>query len=579
MKRYQAQLKLNIRGPFLSKSLDAAALGTDASCRRRGDQWVLPGTQLRGHLRESLTLFAQRAPTANLYPLIAAWFGKGTKADTRLEPERGALIFSHEFHALVAPNPTLYRVAIDDDTGVAAHAALLVLESAGLPGATLTFTGAIDAYFSCESDVKTCQHWLRKALAWIDAMGALKGIGFGTLESATLANFKAFSESINAQDTETASHKTLSFQLDRPFCFNEREVRSNTFSSKPFVPGAAVLGALFRYCHATTLDSNCELILEHREKIGCTHALPLKTEQHERPLSFPPLSTVVTDVTPCTDPPTVSGVHDVRACAAATLIGGAVPWFQADWKGRHLKAVAAALDLPAELNRELIVRTGIKDGRAEDDKLFALECLNPGTHAFDCTLSISGGVGTVLLWQALAAVLPQALCGLGKTDAIATHLQLRAKTIAAVPAAEMVFVTLQSDAAIDIDVTTLHSTGDGDKLFLFYRDWFHAKSDGGLALSHFFASQRYAGGTYLHKRFGGGAYRATLLTQAGSVFAFEVLDQEKAAATLKAWADFGLPGENNWKSNPYRRENGYGEVRIDSGPLGEIRNLLVGSLS
>ncbi len=399
MKRYQAQLELKIRGPFLSRSLDAAALGTDASCRRRGANWVLPGTQLRGYLRESLELFAQQT-SAILQSDIDRWFGKGTEENTKFEPVRGALTFAHEFLATDSKQKTLYRVAIDD-TGVAADAALLVLESAGLPGATLAFNGVIDAYFAHDDDAKTCQDWLRKALAWIDAMGAFKGIGFGTLESATLGDFIACNEGIVAPDTTAASHKTLRFQLDRPFCFNEREVRGNTFSSKAFVPGAAMLGALFRYCHANTSDSNCKLIAKHSEAIGCTHAFPLKANYLLRPLSVPTLSTVVTETIPRTDPPTVSAVHDVRACTEATLIGGAVPWFQSDWKSRHLKAVAAALDLPAELKRELIVRTAITDGRAEDEKLFALECLNPGAHEFDCTLSISVDAETAALWRAV----------------------------------------------------------------------------------------------------------------------------------------------------------------------------------
>lgn len=208
MKHYQANLDLKIREPFLSKSLDAAALGTDIACRRRGNNWVLSGTQLRGHLRESLALFAKQAPAANLKTLIAAWFGKGTETDTKLEPARGTLIFPHEFRSLIVANATLYRVAIDESTGAAADAALLVLESAGSPGATLNFNGVIDGYFANEGDWKTCQGWLRKALAWTDAMGAFKGIGFGTLESAKLGDFSPRTESITAADIAAASHKT-----------------------------------------------------------------------------------------------------------------------------------------------------------------------------------------------------------------------------------------------------------------------------------------------------------------------------------------------------------------------------------
>lgn len=575
MKRYRAELELKIVGPFLSKSLDTAALGTDASCRRRSDFWVLPGTQLRGHLRESLALIAQRVPAENLDALILAWFGKGTDEHTKYEPARGALTFAHEFLSVETGGKTVYRVAIDEKSGVAADAALLVLESAGKPGETLTFKGHIDGYFVDNSRAKTCHRWLTKALAWIDAMGAFKGIGFGELKCAMLGEFAACTETIAKPNTTTASHKTLRFQLDRPFCFSEREVRGNTFTSKPFVPGAAVLGALFRYCNANP-DNDCKVIMQCSENIGCTHALPLKPNKSLRPISMAQLSVVTLDEKGAIT------AHDVRACNTPTFIEELVPRFQPDWKDRQFDAVFAALDLPAKLDRELIVRTAITDGRAADENLFALECLNPGNHTFDCTISVSGNAGTTALWAALAAVLPQALCGLGQTDAIATSLALTAPTVN--PAhvtfdlnAGLIFVTLQSDAAINIDVTQLNSTGDGAALHALYRARFATKSNNSLTLSHFFARQRYVGGNYLHKRFGSTEYQATLLTEAGSVFAFKVDAAETAQTVLKEWAKFGLPcGENTWKTNPYRRENGYGEVTIDAGPAGKVRALPIG---
>jgi len=96
-------------------------------------------------------------------------------------------------------------------------------------------------------------------------------------------------------------------------------------------------------------------------------------------------------------------------------------------------------------------------------------------------------------------------------------------------------------------------------------------SEGALCLKHFFASQSLAGGEYLHRRFRKGKpYTPWLLTDAGSVFVFEVKNAEGAKTKLSEWIEKGLPlpawGEGPWQSdwrrNPFVRENGFGEIAI-----------------
>jgi len=94
-----------------------------------------------------------------------------------------------------------------------------------------------------------------------------------------------------------------------------------------------------------------------------------------------------------------------------------------------------------------------------------------------------------------------------------------------------------------------------------------------LRLLRFFAQQQLVGGGYLGERFWKGrtAYNPKLLTCPGSVFVLEPTGESAAVAeaVLAHWRDYGLdqptgaPGGDDWRTNPYIRQNGYGEVAIN----------------
>jgi len=134
---------------------------------------------------------------------------------------------------------------------------------------------------------------------------------------------------------------------------------------------------------------------------------------------------------------------------------------------------------------------------------------------------------------------------------------------------EKVYVQLLSDAWTDLDLSNVPASNGQEQLLAAYRKHFVAINAPGLTLSHFFARQRYDGGDYLHRRFRNGEpYRPWLITEAGSVFAFAITGAEQAKQTLAHWRQDGLPTRDpdDWQRNPYRRQNGYGEVAISHQP-------------
>ena len=92
-----------------------------------------------------------------------------------------------------------------------------------------------------------------------------------------------------------------------------------------------------------------------------------------------------------------------------------------------------------------------------------------------------------------------------------------------------------------------------------------------MTLSHHFATQRLAGGQFHRLRYmASGNYQPLVLTEAGSVFVFKVVDPESTARVLSAWSQHGLPlpegvkvaHGRSWNEHPYLPENGFGEVTV-----------------
>jgi len=113
------------------------------------------------------------------------------------------------------------------------------------------------------------------------------------------------------------------------------------------------------------------------------------------------------------------------------------------------------------------------------------------------------------------------------------------------------------------------------EMLSFYKAVWSELSGNSLELSHHFARQFLAGGSYLAHRFQkkknpNGPYDPWLLTDGGSVFVFKVTNAVTAKEKLQEWFATGLPLPDwakdrlgdDWKHNPYLRQNGFGEVAV-----------------
>jgi hypothetical protein len=333
-----------------------------------------------------------------------------------------------------------------------------------------------------------------------------------------------------------------------------------------------LLGALLNHAHAHPDCVDCRQLLELQQCLRFSHALPLAAEAaDDSDLPMPVLHSWAL----------AGGVfYDLALTSSPAAIHGQAPAFETDWKPADYVSLAEmGIRLPAELEADLIVRTAInkQTGAADEGMLFAMQCYNPGGTICGTDLTISAGTRNAELLACVRRLLPEALHSLGKTKAEAVELSLRKPFAKAwrgqLSPGDRIVLELHSDTALPIATTDIPPSGGAAALTEAYAKVFNELSNGSLRLSRHFSRQRYAGGPYLYNRFWkslGRGYRPLLLTLTGSVFVLEVTDPQGANAALESWVLMGLPvgdhevreGVAPWRLNPYRAQNGYGEVRI-----------------
>jgi len=122
-------------------------------------------------------------------------------------------------------------------------------------------------------------------------------------------------------------------------------------------------------------------------------------------------------------------------------------------------------------------------------------------------------------------------------------------------------ITLQTDCLMTnpetLKTKTLHDA---------YAEFWDEVSDGSLKLNWFFAKQALHGG-FVSRRVNKQNYKPFLLTDRGSTFVLEVVDQTQANAFLKTIQEQPLPSASwlpkDWNACPFLPHVGYGEVVID----------------
>jgi hypothetical protein len=600
MKRLRhLQVAVTLRAPWLVHGNDPGRLGLDAvQLRGPNGQRVLPGTLLLGRLRESWeelgSMVSSMAGAQNLAaPDVVEWLGPKRIADKDLahrEPQRTRLfvddlieVETEKSEASANPESRApsHRLKMDEETGAGQDGMLMFIEQGELPGAEISFTGTWRAWLD-DDEAAPMANWIAKGLRWHTQLGALRNVGFGAVVNVGVK--VAPRPTVNAPTRNPfvagdAQHpRGLLLHFSQPLAVGNRLVNGNLFSSSDVIPGAAIKGAL-----ATMLKAQGRAIPAWFDALRVTQGRPSATAKRPAPL---PLSLVANRK---------GKVWELRDDGTA-MHGGDALAFSGDWK-KPAQTTAGLRQGWGRTRNYLRVRTAIEGGRAADSALFAYECKvadtnEPGddgkarTTCWTVTLDLPDEYSAG--WGELAELLAEATIGpLGKTDAFASIKLVPSMAPVwdcdlAITAGAEAHLLLASDALLFAasSVASHTSTTPVDLLAVYRRSFDEMAearlpgSKGCLTLTRFYASQRFAGGDYLHRRRRANhaaPYSPYVLTEAGSMFVFKVADQAKATELLRLWQLHGLSHSlsvatehgSRWDTNPYLPQNGYGEVCVN----------------
>ena len=571
---------LQIRGPILTRDSDPAGYGVDAPFCQRDGRFCLPGPLVEGKLLEAFReLAAESSETgiteASIVELMGAEAARG-----EWEPIRGLLHFS-DFTGPKASRELLrYRIAINADTRATEEQMLQVLESPFLSGAEAKFTGRAVAHLASQSDAEKIARELQIGFRWVRQLGACRTIGFGTLLAVEVVTQEEQAHALDPSDEE-AEALLLRIRPAAPFCFSQHRPRENVMTSSEFIPGAAILGCLAR---AWERRNGQKAKPAWFDLITASHAFPADRNAETRPVCTP-LSVVASS-----NPPVgTSRWLDFADKGMPCLFDDDAPAFRPDWKDSSVDRDNFGWKRP---ERDLRVRTAIDPNTraAEENMLFSQEVVQPDGCDWIARLDFSviddiNDRRTAV--REVLELLGRELLDLGKTKVRATvetvrwlenHRRVPSHTA---PRGGRQWIVVLQTAALLCDPRLLAGPGKAASLAGAYAAAWHDISGGALALDHFYARQHLAGGEYLWRRFQGGRpYNPWLLSDAGSVFVLSLNEGAGAGETellIAGWLARGLPTPTwarglyasserdgaHWSRNPYRPQNGYGEIAVN----------------
>lgn len=588
------RISLNLEGPLLTHGGGGKAFGLDATMLRYHGVPVINGSEVRGNLRHALEYFAgllkSRSKGADtVRPVtgsdIRRWFGQDPRRDrpADMAPQRAALDFDFFWRLVEGEERYLdsnyrnrNRIKIDQATQLTETGSLHVTEDRFGTGERVHLSGRVIARFEDAREADHCTHWLRKALHYLPAIGALKSVGFGRVLEGYLHIEDAPSPAPIPEIPDDPRRLGLILTLDRPFCVGKpRTPDSNRIVSEECISGNVLKGVLAR-----RLDDATKTELKFDDLVF-RHALPAPVGKPVRqapiPLSAAVFETEVRDLALQKEPCLLKKTDgDVRE-----------PLFRPDWKGKHYKLIESAFlgEDNKKPDRYLSVRTAInpEKGVAEESQLFSHECVDPAGFVWCSEIDLSAIEDKderCQIFDKLTVLLATGFDGIGKTKARAT-VAFRPEgfsngTVGGVENDTYV-VRLVTPARLLPDDLNVHGCNGDEQLREFYANYWRSESGGAFKLSHYFARQTLAGGEFhqkyyrKHSKSGKKGYRPDWLTEAGSVFVLQVVDLEaaKAKACLDRWRQRGLGvtydrKDDNWQSDPFLPENGFGEVLIQA---------------
>lgn len=610
------KITLTLEGPILTQATAAGRAGVDAVMARTADgtRWCLPGTLVKGRLREAWQELHNAAP--NVFdPPLRLLLGEESGNEDRagsVDAARAGLHFADfvcTSHSAATPacagDPndtaqdhaggaasqasqadTLFRVRMDPDRGAVDRGAYLVMEAPFGVGEEVVFEGAVRTALP-DPVPETLKHYLEKGLAWIPSFGAERTVGFGRLLGVTV-------DGGNPAPTAGQVASPGSWLLVEPlapFCIARPKLASNLFEADEVIPGGVLKGCLAATWGQSLgksgpvgpgFDSARPELSEYFWAVRFTHAFPLGPDG-KRPVAQPQSLVKLFDGS-FRDVALGPGPNEPEFRQGA-------PAFAVDWKGGDFCAVRKSYGWP-ELLRDLRVRTAMDPVRRKgrEQALFACETVVPGATRWASQVDLGrvpqGARGAVE--QQLWDLLGEGLLGLGKTKAAARverKEQVAPSVVSASPPTGAAWVVTLQTPGLLCDAASLNEeSGEAELRSAYESAWADLSrlADGTascLELVDYFARQSLAGGYYLHLRFSGGApsYVPWLLTDAGSVFVLRAATgrETEAQERIGAWLAHGLPlpgwavvrigrdEKERWQGCPYLPENGYGEIAVN----------------
>lgn len=622
---YQFNITLNLAAPFLSHKAGAQQFGYDMSMLRDANNHpVFPGSLIRGNLLHTLKYFQkqldQNTPEYKQLKTLIAYFGEPsasrnahettltsyslslrkrvgergltthaisttlpnnqTAAESSNKPIRAALNFSYYWtlseellKQLSTEQQPRYRIGIDEMTGTTVKGNVQIIEALFASGRdNIAFSGNITAQLSA-TEAEIFNRWLNKALKHLTAIGALKGTGFGRIKTAQSTCLPITANPANIQLNDT-NRIGVCLKLDRPFCIaRPHGQNSNRFISEDFIPGNAIIGAMAQQYPDLTQGQ------DWFNKIRISHAFATSRDKPQRPAALP-LSLAfygeqLIDLAMSPNPEKIVLITKDGTTSA--------PAFQPDWKDSDFaQAKTLCQQLPTSHERHLIVRTAIDEAsnQAKDEALFSLECIEPKQDVWctDINLSALSAAEKHSAITTFKQIMAYRLRGIGKTKATAELIICkqafnRDTGIKPIAPDNSYIITLQTQARLFAAPNSIKATGDQEALERLYADYWHHVSGNTLSLSYYFAQQTRVGGHFYwaYYRKMARPYQPEWLTQPGSVFVLKAAKPEYVDdinALLTEWQLNGLPQagdrkKDNWQTNPYIRENGFGEIRVN----------------
>lgn len=587
MKDIVLDVSLRLKGPVVVGASSAGEFGIDLPFARTGnDQYCLPGSHVKGRLRESLQSLGYSSD------FLTKWLGNESR---NYMPQRGRMVFSDFAVEQENQGKIRMRIEMDSERQAVKKGAYLVIESPFDSGEQIKFKGKIQFYSISGEESKEIEEAISYGLRCISAFGGNRSVGFGRLLWVDIEKQERIVSTENVEEKPGGMSLSLILRPESEFCLAKPKNSDNLFQSEEIISGGTIKG-----CLANTLNNILGRELNspiddslpapwtelgrNLDKIRFDHAFP--SSRGNRPRYYP-LSLVRAAKSKESHE---KGTFDLIFRSGPGLINDTAPTFSIDWKGDDFQEVDSLFGWDNTLERILRVRTAMDTStrRAKEGQLFAYEMINPKDVCWYSRADLSKVPETERgkVRAQLEKIFGIGLKYLGKTKAsVQVEVQLNEENAAPEPLCTQDqvacwVITLQTPALmLEPDPKLNYSLVDKGILFKAFQEYWQGISNSCLQLKQFFAQQRLLGG-YLQHRFQAHLpYNPFLLTTEKSVFLLESTEGSpwtESKKLIQQWSFQGLPlpewtskyglrqGEkSDWHVCPFVPENGFGEVCIN----------------